>query len=112
LICKIIGLIAGHHPSGGAEVVSRAAAFLDAALPLAKGAHGDVARYGIVSTNGKNELEIHLLDGTVTSLSEPAQFLGHSGSANGQALLFVNNGLHFEIQIDRTNPVGPTAPRA
>ena len=97
---------AGYSRRRGAEVLARAAAFLDGAIPLAAGRHEDVAAYRIVSSAGRDRLAVELADGTSTALADPGRFVGHSSSAGAQALLFVHNGLHLEIQIDRTHPVG------
>ena len=50
-----------------------------------------------------------LKDGSVTTLKNAAQLVGYKGDASApEAILLVNNNLHFEIQIDATSPIGST----
>ena len=94
-----------YNAERGAAVVARAAAFLDQALPLETGSHADVTFYRLRTGTGSTALEIGIPDGT-TSLTDRAQFVGHSGSGDRLCLLFVHNGLHIEIHIDPTTPAG------
>src|SRR5690606_41187263 len=44
-----------------------------------------------------------------TGLQNPAQLIGFQGEAAApKAVLLKNNGIHFEIQIDRSSPIGQT----
>ena len=91
-----------YNPKRGAKVVAQAAEFLDAHFPLANGTHADATVYKIdagklVVATGAGE----------TGLAEPAQFEGYQGSADApHAVLLAHNGLHAEIQIDSSNPIG------
>ncbi|WP_179505586.1 MULTISPECIES: malate synthase G [unclassified Sphingomonas] len=76
----------GYDPARGAAVIAAGRAFLDAALPLAGGSWGDWDGQG------------------VPALADPAQWVGHKPGG----LLFVHNGLHIELVIDRAHPVGAT----
>ncbi|MGF6754582.1 malate synthase G [Paraburkholderia sp. GAS42] len=92
------------NPARGARVIAFARAFLDEAAPLASGSHGDATRYSVEG----NELVVTLKNGA-TALKTPAQFIGFQGEANApSAVLLKHNGLHFEIQIDATHPIGKT----
>ncbi len=91
-----------YNPKRGAKVVAEAAEFLDAHFPLANGAHADATAYKIdagklvVATNAGE-----------TGLAEAAQFEGYQGSADApHAVLLAHNGLHAEIQIDSSSPIG------
>jgi malate synthase len=85
----------GYDVARGAKVIEWAKAFLDRAIPLAKGRHADVAGYAI--KNGK----------LTPPLADPAAFAGYRGNADSpQAILFRHHGLHLEIQLDRKNAVG------
>ena len=93
----------GYNPVRGDRVVARARAFLDQAAPLAEGSHADATGYTVV----EGRLIVALSGGAVTGLARPDCFAGHQGdAADPSTILFVNNGLHFEIRIDRNHPIG------
>ncbi len=94
-----------YNPVRGAKVMEFAARFLDQALPLARGSHGQVVEYRLVSGSGGAEVEMHLPDG-VTGLRNPDAFAGSAPDV----LLFRNNGLHIELRFDRNHPVGKAHP--
>ncbi|WP_313446403.1 malate synthase G [Brevundimonas sp.] len=85
----------GYDAARGARVVARAKAFLDEAAPLAEGSHTDVAGWSVI-------------DGALSpALKDAGQFVGFTGEASAPAsILLVNNGLHIELVIDRSHPVG------
>ncbi|RED53340.1 malate synthase G [Aestuariispira insulae] len=91
-----------YNATRGAEVIRRAAAFLDQAVPLAKGAHDEATEYSLES----GTLIVALKDGTVTGLADAAQFVGYEGEGTLTSVLLQNNGLHIEIQIDRSDRIG------
>ena len=94
----------GYNPERGAAVIARARVFLDEAAPLAEGSHADARGYSV--ENG--QLRVALANGS-TGLKAAAQFIGYQGSASApSAILLKNNGLHFEIQIDRAHAIGAT----
>ena len=91
-----------YNPRRGAKVVAWAAEFLDAHFPLANGKHADATAYKIDA----GKLVVATRAGE-TGLAEPAQFEGYQGSADApHAVLLAHNGLHAEIQIDSSNPIG------
>jgi malate synthase len=65
-----------YNPARGAEVIARAAAFLDEAAPLNRGSHGESCGYRV--EDGK--LVVCLPDNSQTMLSEPGQFVGYLGT--------------------------------
>ncbi|MFH1914022.1 MAG: malate synthase G [Pseudomonadota bacterium] len=93
-----------YNPVRGNKVFAFCTRFLDRALPLASGSHAQVTEY----TLGENGLRARLTRGDATPLRDPAQFAGSADQ--GDRLLFVNNGLHIELCIDRTHPVGKDHP--
>ncbi|MBY4678046.1 malate synthase G [Marinobacterium arenosum] len=94
---------AGYNPARGAKVIEFAREFLDQAAALADGSHKDSAGYSI--KDGK--LQVVLRDGSETSLADASQLIGYRGEAgNPSAVLLKHNGLHIEIQIDRTSQIG------
>ncbi|WP_349973652.1 malate synthase G [Pseudomonas caspiana] len=89
----------------GDKVIAFARAFLDEAAPLAAGSHVDSTGYKLI--DGK--LVISLKGGSNTGLQDDAQLIGYQGDASAPtAVLLKHNGLHFEIQIDASSPVGQT----
>lgn len=89
----------GYDPARGAKVISKAKAFLDAAVPLASGRHADVTGWSIK-------------DGAlVPALKDASAFVGYRGdAANPSAVLLKHNGLHIELVIDRAHPIGKSDP--
>ncbi len=95
----------GYNKVRGDKVIAFARAFLDEAAPLATGSHVDATGYSIVG----GQLQVSLKDGSTTGLKDAAKFVGFQGEAAApKAVLLKNNGLHFEIQIDRNSPIGQT----
>ena len=95
----------GFDPARGAKVIAWAREFLDRSLPLAAGGWTKVKSFAV--QNGI--LLITLLDNSVTGLSTPAQFDGFKGEAAApRALMFVNNGLHIGVTINKDHPIGST----
>ncbi|MDQ0155403.1 malate synthase G [Robertmurraya andreesenii] len=94
-----------YNPVRGAKVIEFAREFLDQAAPLADGSHKDAEKYSVA--NGK--LVVQLANGATTGLVDDSKFVGYQGSGDEpSAVLLKNNGLHFEIQIDRESPIGKT----
>ena len=93
----------GYNPKRGAKVIEYARYVLDRTCPLRKGSHIDSVRYRI--KDGK--LSVKLKDGSKTSLANPAQLVGYQGDAAApSSVLLVHNGLHLDIRVDRSTPIG------
>jgi malate synthase len=93
----------GYNPARGAKVIAFARNFLDQAAPLAKGSHRDATAYRVAG----GKLAVSLKDGSTTGLAEEAKFVGHQGQAEApSSVLLKNNGLHIDIQIDRSTRIG------
>ena len=93
----------GYNPKRGEKVIAFARDFLDQTIPLKNGSHKDATAY--VAEDGT--LSVTLADGSKSVLADPELYLGYRGDAAApEALVFRQNGLHFEIQIDKTNPIG------
>ncbi|MEH6837328.1 malate synthase G [Priestia megaterium] len=94
-----------YNPIRGEKVIAFAKNFLDEVIPLVQSSHTEVVQYSL--ENGK--LVAQLNDGSLTELQEEDKFVGYQGEEESpDALLFKNNGLHFEVQIDRTDSIGKT----
>jgi malate synthase len=96
----------GFNKMRGAKVVARAKAFLDEAAPLAHGSHVPVRGYSV-----QDGRLVAAHNGGSTGLADPAQFVGYLGDAAAPtAILLRRNGLHIELVIDRTSPIGSDDP--
>ncbi|MDN3363062.1 malate synthase G [Priestia megaterium] len=94
-----------YNPIRGEKVIAFAKNFLDEIVPFVQSSHAEVVRYSL--ENGR--LVAQLNDGSLTELQEEEKFVGYQGEEESpDALLFKNNGLHFEVQIDRTDSIGKT----
>src|SRR5690606_4106050 len=95
----------GYNKVRGDKVIAWARAFLDTAAPLMSGSHADSTNYVIEA----GKLVVTLKDGSTTSLKVSSQLVGYVGEFKAPtAILLKNNGLHFEIQIDASSPIGST----
>ena len=95
-----------YNPLRGDEVIAYAAKFLDSAFPLRSGSHADVRSYSVEEGGPAATLNVELGDGARTNLRAPEQLVGHSKDGDLRVLLLRNHGLHVEIHIDRTHPIG------
>ncbi len=94
----------GYNPKRGEKVIAWARAFLDDSAPLTGASWADVT--GLTVSGGA--LVASLADGS-TGLADASQFAGYRGDAGApQAILLTTNGLHAEVVIDRTHPIGKT----
>ena len=93
----------GYNPARGAKVIEFARNFLNESAPLASGSHKDSAGYSIKD----GALVVAMRDGGETTLADSSQLVGYTGNeASPTSILFKNNGLHFELQIDRDSLIG------
>lgn len=96
-----------YNPVRGQKVIETAREWLDTMLPLTTGQHKDAQSYSIAS----GELVITLDNGDETTIASTEQWVGYQGELTAPtALLFVHNGLHFELQIDGNHPIGQADP--
>ena len=98
---------ASYNPVRGQKVIDYARKVLDQAAPLAKGSHRDAAAYRVEG----GRLVVSLKDGSVTGLADAAGFVGHQGDAAApSSVLLRHHGLHLDIRIDRSHPIGKSDP--
>ncbi|RDC59523.1 Malate synthase [Alteripontixanthobacter maritimus] len=76
----------GYDQKRGDAVISEGRKFLDETLPLASGSWSD------------------LTDIADAKLADPGQYVG----TTERGFLYRHNGLHIDVQVDRTTPVGET----
>ena len=95
----------GYNPIRGDKVIAFAKKFLDETIPLEYGSFNEVIGFEYADLN-----IVALLDGgDKVKLKDESKYVGYSDNGNGAySLLFKNNNLHFEIQIDSTHPIGQT----
>ncbi|MBY6366028.1 malate synthase G [Rhodococcoides corynebacterioides] len=89
----------------GDKVIAYARAFLDEAVPLASGSHADATSYVVDGS----ALSVTLASGETTGLADPSLLVGYTGEPSAPTgILFRHHGLHLELQIDATSPIGST----
>jgi malate synthase len=93
----------GYNKVRGAKVIEWVRAFLEDAVPLAKGSHKSVTAYKVIG----GELVATLENGIETRLRHPGRFAGHrKKSLDSFVILLRHHGLHIEIEIDPNSLVG------
>jgi malate synthase len=93
----------GFNKVRGDRVVARAREVLDQAAPLENGSHAEAASYSVRDS----VLVIGLKSGGTTGLKDPTQLAGYHGdAAEPSIILLKHHGLHLEIVIDRSHPIG------
>ncbi|RKQ57188.1 malate synthase [Vogesella indigofera] len=93
----------GYNAVRGGKVIAFGRDFLDQAATLENGSHFDATAYTVVA----GQLQVQLNDGSRSGLKQPGQFIGFNGDAAApSAILLKQNGLHFEIQIDKNSAIG------
>ena len=97
------GRAGAYNAVRGAKVIAFARDFLDQSAPLASGSHKDCTNYSIAA----GKLSVTLRKGDKTTLANPERLVGYQGNALApSSILLVNNGMHIDIRIDRSAPIG------
>ncbi|AVO33752.1 malate synthase G [Ottowia oryzae] len=97
----------GYNAQRGAKVIEWARHVLDRTAPLKKGSHVDSTGYVVKD----GELVVKLKGGKSSKLQDASQFVGYQGNANAPtSILLVHNGLHLDIRVDPTSPIGRNDP--
>jgi malate synthase len=92
-----------YNPVRGAKVIEYARHVLDRTAPLARGSHLDSAGYRV--DGGK--LVVVFKGGKTSGLEDAKQFIGYQGDASApSSVLLKHHGLHLDIRIDRSTPIG------
>ncbi|MDB4848839.1 malate synthase G [Gammaproteobacteria bacterium] len=95
----------GYNPVRGDKVIAFAKNFLDETIPLEEGSYKDVLGFDFTDGN----IYALLAGGLKTQLKDPKKYVGYCDYGNdAYGLLFKNNNLHFEIQVDASHPIGST----
>ena len=94
-----------YNPVRGDRVIAWARNFLNTYCPLSTGDHTQAKAYTVVGS----ALQVVLQDGQIASLADLEQFRGYAGEPHAPtSVLLRHNGLHIELQIDATSPIGST----
>ena len=94
-----------YNPIRGDKVIAFAKDFLDSTIPLDNGSYSEVNGFDF----DNETLSMSLNDGSTSSLSNQDSYVGYCKNEDESfGLLFKNNNLHFEIQIDKNHPIGRT----
>ena len=92
-----------YNPLRGAKVIAYARHVLDRTVPLKQGSHLDSTGYRVEGA----KLVVTLKNGAGSGLAEPGQFVGYQGDAAApSSVLLQHHGLHLDIRIDRSKPIG------
>ncbi|MBK1734728.1 malate synthase G [Halorhodospira abdelmalekii] len=101
---------AGYNAARGRKVMEIAGEVLDQIAPLAQGRHAQVTAYRL-SGGQPQQLIVELADGSTTHLADAQCWVGYAGEpAAPSSILLRHNGLHAEIQIDRSDAIGKDHP--
>ncbi len=93
----------GYNPVRGAKVIEFARNVLDQSASLGGASHQDATAYKVVA----GKLAVTLKNGSTAYLNDPGQLQGYQGAADApSSILIRHNGIHLDIQINRSTPIG------
>ena len=102
---------AEYDAARGAQVIARSEAFLDQAVGLKRATYAEVVEFCLRETAGRRALCARLARGDEVGLAHEKQFVGYRREGGRlSSVLLRHNGLHIELQIDRTHPIGQAHP--
>ncbi|MDO9476051.1 MAG: malate synthase G, partial [Pseudohongiella sp.] len=95
---------AGYDKRRGQKVIEFGRRFLDEFFPLGNGvSHNKTKAYRV----SDGQLQVALEHGGIVNLSNPEQFAGYTGNPGSpRSILLKHRGLHVEICIDGSHPIG------
>jgi malate synthase len=97
----------GYNPKRGAKVIEYARYVLDRTAPLKTGSHIDSTGYRVE----RGKLVVALAGGKASGLADAKQFVGYQGDVGApSSVLLQHHGLHLDIRIDRSTPIGEADP--
>ena len=92
-----------YNPVRGDKVIEFSKSLLNETIPLSQGTYQEVTSFQVNDGN----LEVTLSDQSKVGIIDQNKFIGFRGeSDNPSGILFKNNKLHIEIQVDREDSVG------
>ncbi len=87
-------------PQGDADLLENTARILDNLIPLHNASHVDVVEYRVDIPMRYAECYAVLADGTTARFADPRKFLGWSSRDVRRSLLFRNNDVTLEVEVD------------
>ena len=101
-----------YNPIRGAKVIAYTEQFLDEMTALETGSFSDVTQFFLKVEHHEQQLRATLKDGSEVGLADPTKFVGFTRNDAGElnGVLLRNHGLHIEIHIDRSAPLGKAHP--
>ncbi|NCF14635.1 MAG: hypothetical protein GWP62_04945 [Gammaproteobacteria bacterium] len=87
-------------PQGDADLLEDTARILDKLIPLRDASHVDVVEYRVEIPMRYAECHAILADGTKVRFMDPRKFLGWSSHDVRRSLLFRNNDVTLEVEVD------------
>ena len=81
-------------------LLENTASILDKLVPLKGASHSDVVEYRVEIPMRYAECRAVLVDGRVVSFADPRKFLGWSSHSQRKSLLFRNNDMTLEVEVD------------
>ncbi len=94
-----------YNPERGRAVFQKAAEFLDANFPLDGASHSHVVAYAL-----EDECMIAETNEKIVALADPAQFAGFRDEHGRHEFALTHHGLHVDLVVDRSHPIGSTHP--
>jgi len=97
----------GYNAVRGSRVIAKANEFLDRSVPLVASKWADVTALDVAA----NRLACRLRDGREAALADPAQFAGFRRAGGAlTSVLLRRHGLHIDVSIDPSHPIGRQHP--
>ncbi|SEB66416.1 malate synthase [Nitratireductor aquibiodomus] len=94
----------GYNPKRGEKVIAWARAFLDDSAPLDDASWTEITALSVIDGQLVAKTE-----GGEARLKDASKFVGYRGAAEEpSSVLLATNGMHAEVVIDRTHPIGKT----
>lgn len=87
-------------PQGDARLLDNTAQILDNLIPLRGASHADVVEYHVEIPLRYAECHAVLADGSKARFVNPRKFLGWSSHGPRRSLLFRNNDITLEVEVD------------
>lgn len=88
------------EPQGNAGLLENTAKILDNLIPLRGASHADVVEYHVEIPMRYAECHAVMADGSKVRFLNPRKFLGWSSHDARRSLLFRNNDITLEVEVD------------